>query len=219
MPIHSQDQQTLSIIMGTKGLIVRRFKTLYYPKFNRFDSDPWGLGSKIVACVPSDPEDYQTWLKDRRKVTAEWEAKWKDYLTVDPEVKTEWEAEWNDDLIKKIATEDDYDPTPFAPVNYADCEWVYIIDLDREIFSFNNEAHFKLDQVRHVDWIGALKRGVREDLVPLLPTENVPNLVAESAVASGNADEAVSEVILHNLRCSKLECVHQVDMLIIYSHI
>ena len=39
-------------------------------------------------------------------------------------------------------------------------EWVYVLDLDREIFSINNIVHLKLEQVPHVNLIDALADGI-----------------------------------------------------------
>ena len=169
--------------MGTRGFKAWRFRKRYYYQYNHWDSYPEGLGQTIVATIPSNPEDYQTWLEEQRKVAAEWESEWNGYLTVDPDSEP-----------KEIATEmmAENHPTWFAPLNDLYIEWVYILDLDREIFSVNNGAHFKLDQVRHLDWMSALADGCPGDKIQLLPKENVPNLVVETAIASGNADDEVS---------------------------
>jgi len=50
-------------------------------------------------------------------------------------------------------------PTWFAPLNNVMIEWVYIIDLDRELFSVNNGAHFRLDQISKLNWPEALGEG------------------------------------------------------------
>ncbi len=45
--------------MGTRGLLIVRFRKRYYIQYNQFDSHFDGLGAKIVARIPSDPEEYQ----------------------------------------------------------------------------------------------------------------------------------------------------------------
>ena len=169
--------------MGTRGFKAWRFRKRYYFQYNHWDSYPEGLGQMIVATIPSKPEEYQTWLKDQRKAAAAWEAEWNDYLTMDPNSK-----------VKEIATEmmAENHPTWFAPLNDLFIEWVYILDLDREIFSVNNGAHFKLEQAPHIDWINALADGCHGDKVQLLPKENVPDLLAGTPVANEDASREAS---------------------------
>lgn len=71
-------------------------------------------------------------------------------------------------------------PSWTAPLNDALIEWVYILDLDREIFSVNSGTHFKLDRVPNIDWISALADGALGDniiLPKLLPEEAIANVV------------------------------------------
>ena len=65
-------------------------------------------------------------------------------------------------------------------------EWVYVIDLDREIFSVDHGAHFQLDNIPRHGWINALDRtdvldktynGHRLVLPSLLPDNTVTSLV------------------------------------------
>lgn len=185
--------------MGTRGFQAWRFRKRYYFQYNHWNSFPEGLGKIIVASIPSNPEDYQTWLEEQRKLAAGWEAEWNDYLTVDP-----------DNEVKEIATEmmAENHPTWFAPLNDLWIEWVYILDLDREIFSVNNGAHFKLDQVRHVDWIRALADGCLGDKLQLLPEENVPSLLAKIPGANGIPGDESGDVSidLEKLSIGKVIC-------------
>ena len=163
--------------MCTRGFKAWRFRKRYYFLANRWDSYPQGLGQDIVATIPGNPKGYQTWLEEQRKLAAGWEAEWNDYLTVNP-----------DEEVKQVATEmmAENHPTWFAPLNDFWIEWVYVIDLDREIFSVNNGAHFKLDEARHIDWMGALADGWLGDKIQLLPEEHVPSLLARTSVANNH---------------------------------
>ena len=116
--------------MGTRGYKAWRFRKRYYFLYNHWDSYPQGLGEDIVATIPGDAKGYQTWLEEQRKLAAGWEAEWNDYLTVNP-----------DEGVKQIATEmlAENHPTWYAPLNDLWTEWVYVVDLDREIFSATTE--------------------------------------------------------------------------------
>ena len=191
--------------MGTRGFKAWRFRKRYYFQYNHHDSNPQCLGQWIVATIPRNPERYRTWLEEQRKTAAAWEAEWNDYLTIDPGSE-----------VKEIATEmmAENHPTWFAPLNDLFIEWIYILDLDREIFSVNNGAHFKLDQVPHIDWIGALADGCRGDKIQLLPKKYVPNLLAETSIASENTSGEASgdasvklgklaiDQVIHSIRVS-----------------
>ena len=45
--------------------------------------------------------------------------------------------------------------------NHIDIKWTYIIDLDREVFSVDSSAHFKLPRVPRNYWISSLKLDTR----------------------------------------------------------
>jgi hypothetical protein len=44
--------------MGTRGLEIVRFRGRYYIRYHQFDTYFEGLGAKIVASIPADPEEY-----------------------------------------------------------------------------------------------------------------------------------------------------------------
>ena len=78
--------------------------------------------------------DYVSWLQAQRNMVEQWESSWENPGETIYEEKPSW----------------------FAPLNDLLIEWVYIKDLDREIFSINNSVHLRLDQICHLTWIGAL---------------------------------------------------------------
>lgn len=45
--------------MGTRGLEIVRSRKRYYIRYHQYDSYFEGLGAKIVARIPSNPEEYQ----------------------------------------------------------------------------------------------------------------------------------------------------------------
>ncbi|KAL8996706.1 MAG: hypothetical protein Q9188_006502 [Gyalolechia gomerana] len=160
--------------MGTRGFKAWRFRKRYYIQYNSHDSDPSRLGKRVTDQIPKDREKYLAWLKTERQKLEE------------------WEATWDRSLVVRIDNELLYDgsgiyPSWITPLNGLFIEWVYILDLDREIFSVNNGAHFKLDRVPHVHWADALADGALGDkitLPSLMPKEAIANLVASPPIPS-----------------------------------
>ena len=136
--------------MGTRGFKAWRFRKRYYFQYNHWDSYPEGLGSQIASEIPSEHEQYISWLAAQRKQAEIRESRWDEYLTVDPDIE---------DPTVDLDFMDEYHPSSLVPLNDTYIEWVYILDLDREIFSVNNGAHFKLEQGPHINWIAALADG------------------------------------------------------------
>ena len=159
--------------MGTRGLKVWRYRKRYYATYNHWDSYPKGLGKELVSDIPTDPEAYQQWLEDKRKLVAEWHEKYEQFLTVVSDVKV------STDLPDELTGE--YHPTYFAPANDLYIEWVYTFDLDNETFTVNNGAHFKLNKIPRQDdqWMGALADGPLGDKIVLpgkLPEDSIAHL-------------------------------------------
>ena len=62
-------------------------------------------------------------------------------------------------------------------------EWTYTIDLDREVFSIDNGAHFKLNKIPRDDWIEALAlddNNGRLVLPHLVPADSLASLTSQS---------------------------------------
>lgn len=179
--------------MGTRGYRVVRFRRRYYRFFSSLDSYREGLGQQIVDEIPTDPKDYDNWLAQRRREALGWETalrkhlckKRADYEQVDagaddgPADAAAADAAASDE---ESETEDDErnwgENLPgFMPVtNDVFIEWVYTIDLDLdlEVFTVNNSAHFRLNKSYFDcfndisdDWSG------RKVLVPALAPEGV----------------------------------------------
>ncbi len=172
--------------MGTRGLRIVRFRKRYYIFYNQYDSYPSGLGKQVVAEIPTDAVKYQEWLAAQRKSAEEWEALYEDYLSVRPgnEVTTNLP-----DFMRQ------HFPSLLTPLNDTWIEWIYTVDLNRETFSVNNGAHFKLDQITHIDWIGSLAEAELGDQVSLpgsVPAEAVTDLVVECNLGSSDLSKAPS---------------------------
>ena len=182
--------------MGTRGLRVVRFRKRYYQFYQQYDSYPTGLGKEVAAGIPTDAVKYQEWLATQRKSAEEWDALYEAFLSVNggnenpPNLPT-FMQEQAPSLLAPL------NDTWLAPLNDTWIEWIYIVDLDREVFSVNNGAHFKLDQVPHIDWINSLADGGLGDKISLpgtIPLEAVTSLVAERTHQTGNVSQKLSDL-------------------------
>ena len=115
-----------------------------------------------------------------------------DFLTIKPEDLTKvatsnevfrynevWRAAFDERL-------EIFPPSHDLRINECAAEWIYTIDLDSEVFSIDNWAHFELNRVSHnADWIKALP--LHEDNVRFA----LPRYVGEKAVTSKTIDSQV----------------------------
>lgn len=167
--------------MGTRGYKAWRFRKRYYKEYIGHDSYPSGLGSWIAETIPRLHDKYMDWLQEQRRMVEEWEREWEYALAV--EAGANVRSAWSIHEEKK--------PSWFPPMNDTMIEWVYILDLDREIFSINNSVHIKLEEVPHVKWVDALVDGRLGDrkryfrwavLVPgCVPETAITDLVVEAS--------------------------------------
>ena len=159
--------------MGTRGYKAWRLRKRYYIQYCQYDTYPTGLGKDIADSIPTNTEGYLTWLKAERELVEGWEAIWDDYLAVEPGAES---------TVGPPTLFQEHIPTWLAPLNDTWIEWVYIVDLDREVLSVNNGAHFKLDQIPKINWIESLADGGLGDKIALpgfVPEAAITNLVTE----------------------------------------
>ncbi|KAL8650177.1 MAG: hypothetical protein Q9226_005251 [Calogaya cf. arnoldii] len=158
--------------MGVRGYLAWRFRKRYYVMIRHASSQPHIFGPEIADLVPKDEKDYQAWLAAERQRLASLEAGFVTSLEVgsgfQPQridyggIRRNWFIPCSDEFV-----------------------WIYILDLDNEVFSINNSAHLKLDCVPHVDWLEAPFEGAFRDkiFVPsLVPKGAIKTLVAPLAV-------------------------------------
>ena len=185
--------------MCTPGCRLVHFRGRYYHvDGSSWDCSPNDYGSKIVNEITIDPEEYQEWLAKQRAKASEWASALEKFLHVKRPAAKETDDQEFDDQLSETASEVseralrywNYDirrdvkslPLPsYIPVfNSSDVKWVYVIDLDREIFSVDHGAHFNLGYIPRPGWIDALDKtcnGYRLVLPDLLPDSAVSSLV------------------------------------------
>ena len=140
--------------MGTRGFKAHRFRGRFYIFYNHWDSYPQGLGNDIVSEIPTNPDEYRKWLDALRAQMIQWEKMLLETVLTIPL-----------DLIGQLAIsrgateplepryevflDDRLSATPSfrLPTNDMWIEWVYVVDLDNELFIVDNQAHFKLSEV------------------------------------------------------------------------
>lgn len=182
--------------MGTRGLRVVRFRKRYYVFYNQYDSYPEGLGNEVTAEVPIDAAKYQEWLAVQRKSAEEWELLYEEFLTIKPGNKVTGE-------LPKFMHQ--RFPSSLAPLTDTWIEYVYTVDLDRETFSVNNGAHFKLDQISHIDWINSLTKGDLGDMISLpgaVPIEALTSLVVEHTLQDSELSESLGDLTVGDVSSS-----------------
>lgn len=193
--------------MGTRGYKAWRFRKRYYVHYYRYDGYPEGLGNDIVMAIPNNPQEYASWLEKQRNMVEAWEAIWNKFLA-------QPSADGEETTIAPFMVR--HNPSYFIPLQDIYISHVYIIDLDREIFSVNNGAHFKLQQMPHIDWMRALDVGRFDEqivLPPLLPEGAIVTVMAEvppvgQAMYLGE-DVATGGALTSGLDNRKIEMVFQ----------
>ena len=181
--------------MPRVGIKIVCFRKRYYQLSIIFPGEPQHWANDIAAQIPTDAAEYQLWLATQRKDFEKWEAWYEEYLSIKPgnEV-TDDEPGRPENFI--------YKPSLLASTNDTCTGWVYTTDLDRETFSVNNGAHFKLDRVPHIDWVHSLAIGNLGDTISLpgaVPKEAVTRLAVEhtsegAELSNAPGDLAVSDV-------------------------
>lgn len=173
--------------MGTRGYRVTRFRGRYYCFYNNSNSFPEVLGKFIVSEIPTDPEAYQRWLANKHNEALDWHMTLERFLC---RKRVGYEGDDDAEEITDEVEEDAYDHPwgmdtctlpDFRPmVNDLFIEWVYTIDLDKDVFTVDNGAHFRLNRIPALPtstWINGLTHGRRGDRLLL------PSSVPEEAIA------------------------------------
>ncbi|KAJ6037347.1 hypothetical protein N7540_001626 [Penicillium herquei] len=139
--------------MGTRGLDIVRYRGRYYARYHQFDSYYESLGKNVVASIPTDPEKYQKWLEKMRGFYARLEKQ------LDKDV---YEIRDGEKPNKEDFMDLESIPTEIPRLNDIFIEYIYVIDLDREVLTMNHSIHWKLDNIPREDdqWLKAIKNSV-----------------------------------------------------------
>ncbi|RAH74688.1 uncharacterized protein BO66DRAFT_467381 [Aspergillus aculeatinus CBS 121060] len=140
--------------MAVKGLLFIRCRGRYFAYANRWDSYPEGLGIELFDTIPEDPIQYQAWLEALRSTFSRLVHQFETQCL--PVAIQSIDEDSNASLAERyemsyLALDDRLKSPPLQlmPPEWrsGDHEWVYTIDLDKEIFSIDNAVHFRLSSI------------------------------------------------------------------------
>ncbi|KAI4101024.1 MAG: hypothetical protein LQ339_005252 [Xanthoria mediterranea] len=150
------------------------------------------MGETLVKTIPTDPDEYQKWLKSQRDFYAKWDDSLHTFLSITPHdlqhIETRfWEMGHHetDPILEeafsnKLTAFPNHHPTEYHFWAKYSCT----IDLDLEVFSIDNGAHYRLDAIpRNRQWIKALlfdSKGHPFVHPQLAPEASMANLAANT---------------------------------------
>lgn len=171
--------------MGILGFKIIRFRGRYwiFHHPHRVES----LGQWLVDSVPVDPEQYQKWLQSQRDTFTKWDSLLQEFLTIRPE---DMQKLRSGELLAPVfhaafdgRLHQDAPPYYKSSSNGLPIQYTYTIDLDREVFSVDCGAHFRLNRIpRNNRWVKAIfpdNHRNRYLLPQLVPAESVTSLVLD----------------------------------------
>ncbi|KAH7335819.1 hypothetical protein B0J17DRAFT_769624 [Rhizoctonia solani] len=141
--------------MGTRGFMAYRYKGKYYRVYIPDYAHPSEYVRGCTASIPRDPTQIQDWLEKVARAL---------------ESKSQWNRLFGGDEVELLSGEEDkldggdqdeYDSEDqergrLEIIPARDCSWtlgeafleyIYVIDLDNRVFSFNGAVHFRLDNM------------------------------------------------------------------------
>ena len=136
--------------------------------------------------IPSDPDGYHKWLQSQRDAFAKWDSLLQRLLSIQLGDHEELLSEESRNSVWQTAFDERLDGPPSYEPGFNDLwiEWTYTIDLDQEVFSVDNGAHFHLNRIPKNDgWVKALfcdDRGNRFLLPQNASTESIASLVLDT---------------------------------------
>ena len=162
--------------MGTRGYSIIHFRGRYHLFYSGRDSYPDGLGDSIVCEIPTNPREYATWLAGKCKKALKWDKAVQKALCIPHERRASADIEcWNRDI---RYSGDEALPYYMPAMNDLSIQWVYVLDLDREVFTVDHGAHFELKDIPLNYWKSSLAQDEYGNRLLL------PNLVPQSSIAS-----------------------------------
>lgn len=149
----------------------------------------------------ANADTYNTRLDSQRALYAKWDSLLQTLLCVTPENLLQLESdETHVDVWQAAFDERMESGTPSYYPGYTDMniEYTYTIDLDLQVFSTDNAAHYRLNHIpRNEEWIKAMFEdgaGHRFVLPQYVPKESVASLTVEVEDFSPNASDYWKEL-------------------------
>ncbi|RCI10134.1 hypothetical protein L249_8607 [Ophiocordyceps polyrhachis-furcata BCC 54312] len=138
---------------GSWALLLVRHHRQAYLVHQQLEGHLNRLGETVVAMVPEDAEEYKEWLAYMRDEFSALAATVEQTIFhIRPNVEpAPWQYEHLDSL-----------PTELPRLKIFDAEFIYMIDLDREVLSMQFGVHFKLNKIprRNNVWLDAIRESV-----------------------------------------------------------
>ncbi|KAI0103219.1 hypothetical protein GGR51DRAFT_561903 [Nemania sp. FL0031] len=122
-----------------RGVTAVRFSGRYYVDVHDYDSGYSWLGARIISAIPTDPARYKEWLEKKRAKYARYQEDADNYSQVS-------EAAYCETSYWPRGRRPIF-PTEFPKLSQYYAQYVYIINLDREVFTVNYGAHWKLGNI------------------------------------------------------------------------
>ncbi|PYH42134.1 uncharacterized protein BP01DRAFT_418233 [Aspergillus saccharolyticus JOP 1030-1] len=201
--------------MGTRGLMFVRYRGRYFVYYNHWDSYPEGLGRELIDTIPTDPTQYQAWLEAYRATFARLVHQYETQclpVTIQSVAEEDSDAALAERYEKSYLALDDRLETPplkFLPLDWQTYggEWVYTLDLDREIFSIDHAVHFHLHKVSsEPNWIMYLGKDARRRRAPAKCTP--PYLLADPVFRPTVNDASTAAFERLNVKTVRPESFH-----------
>ncbi|EFR02600.1 hypothetical protein MGYG_05597 [Nannizzia gypsea CBS 118893] len=217
--------------MGTRGYRVVRYRGRYFVYYNHLDSYPEHFGKQVVSKVPVDRKEYEEWLQQERATYERRLVELEEHLCI-----TEEQAQilvgdgtGHEDGAPGVGSRLRILDTELLTCHFGEAsndlfiEWVYIIDLDQQIFSVNNEVYFRLWNIPRDTWIEVFYTEKRS-------TEKCPEATLGQFTPSYFTDHAECErynEVYKGYQCSELysfsggsnDTIRQVVGLMLYEYL
>ncbi|KAL9031296.1 MAG: hypothetical protein Q9180_006819 [Flavoplaca navasiana] len=120
------------------------------------------LGTTLVSSVPTDPDKYRKWLHTQRHFYSKWNTLLKRLLCISTDQVNTIESDnpWLGILEEAYdgRMDEDFPTSKLAEESRSYVTTFLTFDLDLEVFSINNKAHYRLSHIPRGDlWIEALR--------------------------------------------------------------
>ncbi|KAL8858823.1 MAG: hypothetical protein Q9178_004740 [Gyalolechia marmorata] len=150
------------------------------------------MGDSLVKSIPSDPEAYQRWLQSHRTLFAKWDDLLQRTLCIGEDQLRNIKSDRTLVGFLGEAFDERMCDIPIYNPGWAewDAKYTYTINLDLEVFTIDNTAHYRLDKIPRDEWMRALdtdkhpyvpnKRSRRFVHPRLAPDESLDSLAVET---------------------------------------